>query len=88
MRYAFTITPLTVSICDGHTPQLACKLETASASRLQPPPTPHVNGKKIFIARKKPFIDWNDLKNPVLSYPNWSVKDTAMVYRNATVTII
>jgi len=28
------------------------------------------------------FIDWKNLRNPVLSYPNWSVKDTAMAYRN------
>jgi hypothetical protein len=34
------------------------------------------------MAQKKHFIDWNSLKNPVLSYPNWSVKDTAMAYRN------
>jgi hypothetical protein len=36
------------------------------------------------MAQKKRFIDWNDLKNPVLSYPNWSVKDSAMAYRNGT----
>jgi hypothetical protein len=36
------------------------------------------------MAQKKPFIDWNGLKNPVLSYPNWSVKDTSMAYRNGT----
>src|SRR3984885_6137849 len=36
------------------------------------------------IAQKKPFIDWQSLGNPVLSYPNWSVKDTAMAYRNGT----
>jgi hypothetical protein len=40
-------------------------------------------GKPV-TAQKKHFIDWNGLKNPVLSYPNWSVKDTAMVYRNGT----
>jgi len=33
------------------------------------------------VAQTKPFIDWNGLKNPVLSYPKWSVKDTAMAYR-------
>jgi hypothetical protein len=33
-------------------------------------------------AQKKPFIDWKGLKNPVLSYPNWSAKDTSMAYRN------
>jgi hypothetical protein len=32
----------------------------------------------------KPFIDWSHLKNPVLSYPNWSVKDAAMAYRRGT----
>jgi hypothetical protein len=36
------------------------------------------------MAQKKPFIDWNGFKNPVLSYPNWSVKDTSMAYRNGT----
>jgi hypothetical protein len=34
--------------------------------------------------QKKPFIDWKGLKNPVLTYPNWSVKDAAMAYRNGT----
>jgi hypothetical protein len=28
------------------------------------------------------FINWGGLQNPVLSYPNWSVKDCAMAYRN------
>ena len=37
------------------------------------------------MAQKKRFINWNSLKNPVLSYPNWSVKDTAMVYRDGHV---
>jgi hypothetical protein len=32
-------------------------------------------------AQGKLFIDWASLKNPVLSYPNWSVKDAAMAYR-------
>ena len=32
----------------------------------------------------KPFIAWKSLHNPVLSYPNWSVKDTAMAYRQGT----
>jgi hypothetical protein len=36
------------------------------------------------IARQKPFIDWSGLRNPVLSYPNWSVKDAAMAYRDGT----
>jgi hypothetical protein len=35
-------------------------------------------------AQKKPFIDWASLRNPVLSYPNWSVKDAAMAYRQGT----
>ncbi len=35
-------------------------------------------------AQKKPFIDWANLKNPVLSYPDWSVKDAAMAYRAGT----
>jgi hypothetical protein len=32
-------------------------------------------------AQNKSFIDWAKLKNPVLSYPNWSIKDAAMAYR-------
>ena len=36
------------------------------------------------VAQKKPFIDWKGLANPVLSYPDWSVKDPAMAYRNDT----
>jgi hypothetical protein len=36
------------------------------------------------VAQQKPFIDWAGLHNPVLSYPNWSVKDTAMAYRDGT----
>ena len=36
------------------------------------------------IAQKKPFIDWQSLGNPVLSYPNWSIKDAAMAYRDGT----
>src|SRR5580698_1199980 len=35
-------------------------------------------------AQQKPFIDWAKLRNPVLSYPNWSIKDTAMAYRDGT----
>ena len=35
-------------------------------------------------ARKPQFIDWRNLKNPVLSYSNWSVKDAAMAYRERT----
>lgn len=31
---------------------------------------------------QKPFIDWANLRNPVLSYPNWSIKDSATAYRN------
>jgi hypothetical protein len=30
----------------------------------------------------KPFIDWKDLDNPVLAYPEWSIKDAAMDYRD------
>lgn len=33
---------------------------------------------------QKPFLQWNSLSNPVLSYPNWSIKDAAMAYRNGT----
>lgn len=28
------------------------------------------------------FIDWNNLKNPVYSYKNWSVKDACMEYKD------
>ena len=35
-------------------------------------------------AQKTPFLDWKGLKNPVLTYPDWSIKDTAMVYRDGT----
>jgi hypothetical protein len=35
-------------------------------------------------AQQKPFIDWANLRNPILSYPDWSVKDTAMVFRDGT----
>src|SRR5690349_4707865 len=34
------------------------------------------------IVHAADFIDWKNLHNPVLSYPNWSVKDAAMAYRN------
>lgn len=27
------------------------------------------------------FVDWAALRNPVLSYPHWSIKDAAMAYR-------
>lgn len=30
---------------------------------------------------QKPFIDWKSLHNPILSYPNWSIKDVAMAYQ-------
>jgi hypothetical protein len=33
---------------------------------------------------QKPFIDWVNLHNPVLSYPQWSIKDSAMTYRNGS----
>lgn len=35
-------------------------------------------------AEKKQFIDWKSLSNPVLSYPDWSIKDAAMAYRDGT----
>lgn len=35
-------------------------------------------------SRAADFIDWKSLHNPVLSYPNWSIKDSAMAYRNGT----
>jgi hypothetical protein len=30
------------------------------------------------------FINWESLRNPVLSYPHWSIKDVAMAYRAGT----
>ena len=30
----------------------------------------------------QPFIDWNNLHNPVLSFPDWSIKDFALAPRN------
>jgi hypothetical protein len=36
------------------------------------------------MAEQAPFIDWNSLRNPVLSYPDWSVKDAAMAHRDGT----
>lgn len=34
----------------------------------------------VCAAQKRPFIDWSALRNPVLAYPNWSIKDAAMAY--------
>jgi hypothetical protein len=36
------------------------------------------------VAADKHFIDWQHLTNPVLQYPNWSIKDAAMAFRNGT----
>ncbi|MBN9614393.1 MAG: hypothetical protein BGO25_00165 [Acidobacteriales bacterium 59-55] len=36
------------------------------------------------VAQNKPFINWNSLSNPFLSYPDWSIKDAAMAYREGT----
>ena len=38
------------------------------------------------IARgdKDNFVVWTSLHNPVLFYPNWSIKDAAMAYRSGT----
>ena len=51
-----------------------------------------MNGRLIFLlvlaslaartSRGADFIDWKSLHNPVLSYPNWSIKDSAMAYRD------
>jgi hypothetical protein len=38
----------------------------------------------LLPAQQKPFIDWQGLRNPVLSYRDWSVKDAAMAYRDGT----
>jgi hypothetical protein len=35
-------------------------------------------------AGPQPFINWKSLRNPVLSYPNWSIKDAAMAFRQGT----
>ena len=34
------------------------------------------------FAQKQAALDWKSLSNPVLSYPDWSIKDSAMAYRN------
>jgi len=33
-------------------------------------------------APKKPFIDWANLHNPLLSYPGWSIKDFALAQKD------
>lgn len=33
-------------------------------------------------APKKPFIDWANLHNPLLSYPDWSIKDFALAQQD------
>lgn len=38
-------------------------------------------------AQQTPFDHWTSLKNPVLSYPDWSIKDAAMAYREGTVYV-
>jgi hypothetical protein len=35
-------------------------------------------------AGSKSFLNWKDLRNPVLSYPHWSIKDCAMAWRDGT----
>ncbi|MGH9396468.1 MAG: hypothetical protein ACRD18_06410 [Terriglobia bacterium] len=35
----------------------------------------------VCTAAKAPFINWSALHNPVLAYPNWSIKDAAMATR-------
>lgn len=35
----------------------------------------------LSAAAKKPFIDWSALHNPILAYPQWSIKDAAIAYR-------
>jgi hypothetical protein len=32
----------------------------------------------------EPFIDWDNLKNPVYQYKNWSIKDSCMAYHDET----
>ena len=34
--------------------------------------------------QSKTVIDWSSLKNPILTYPHWSIKDAAMAYRDGT----
>jgi hypothetical protein len=36
------------------------------------------------IGQTKPSLDWKILSNPVLSYPDWSIKDSAMAYHDHT----
>ena len=38
-------------------------------------------------SQQLPFAAWSSLRNPVLSYRNWSVKDAAMAYRKGTVYV-
>lgn len=33
-------------------------------------------------AARQPFINWSTLRNPVLAYRDWSIKDAAMAYHN------
>lgn len=40
-----------------------------------------MNALTAASAQSKTFIDWASLKNPVLTYPQWSIKDAAMTYR-------
>lgn len=35
----------------------------------------------VLAAAQRTFVDWSALRNPILAYPNWSIKDAAMAYR-------
>lgn len=43
-----------------------------------------MNVQSIAWTQNRMFINWKSLKNPVLSYPEWSIKDAAMTYRDGT----
>lgn len=34
------------------------------------------------VSSREPFIDWENLSNPVYSHPGWSTKDACMAYRD------
>lgn len=38
----------------------------------------------LACAQGKAFMDWKSIKNPILTYPHWSIKDAAMAYRDGT----
>ncbi len=39
-------------------------------------------GDKKSSRQATPFLPWNDLQNPVLGYPDWSIKDSSCAYHD------